>query len=152
MEGELMANICGLGVDDELARRMRNWARIGAGERVGVQAMDYSRGDLHRGYREATMPFIAGDAIEVEAALATLTIPVQRAVRRFWEREGQSWREHGDALGCDPKTVRVRVEAGHALLRSELYRRAHLYRELGEANRARALALDKADSLKYDEI
>ena len=133
-----MANICGLGLDDDFVRLMRNWARRGSGQGFNLRACDYSGGMLQAGFREASMPVMEGEARDTEAALATLTIQLQLAVRKFWEKEGLSWRELGTALAVHHETAKQRVEQGHAVLQAELHRRAHIYRVIGEANRERA--------------
>jgi len=134
-----MANICGLGMDDDFVRRMRNWARYRGGEGYSVQAVDYSRDVVDQRYREASMPIMCGEARDTEAAMsAVLGVLIHKVVAQFWVREGASWRDHAKALDCNHETARARVEVGHEQLQRELYRRAHIYRVIGEANRVRS--------------
>jgi hypothetical protein len=140
-----MANVNGLLLDDEFVRRMRNWARRGAGNDYGAlraSAFDYGAGPAGgvRQYREAAMPFLSGEADDTERALQRVPIAQQMAVRRFWSREGDSWVALGVALGVTDKTARQWVERGHEAVKAELYRMAAIYRAAAEINRQRALA------------
>lgn len=126
----------GLELTADFIRRMRNWARAMAGGGISpVRAMDYGT-QIDGGYRELGMPILDGEAMDTEAALATVPMRYQQAVRQYWSFEGRSWRWHGAHRNVHHETFRVWVIKGHDLLRPEFARRAALHRAVSRANAA----------------
>lgn len=138
-------NVQGLDLPDDFVRRMRNWARCNAGGGMdSVSAMDYGA-RIDGGYHEAVMPLLTGEATDTEAALATVGMRYQQAVRQFWSYEGRPWRWHGQHRGVNHETFRVWVDKGHEALRAELWRRAAVHRERAAAN-GRAIAMRRLNA------
>jgi hypothetical protein len=80
------------GLDDDLERRLLNWARwkLAGGElsrslieRAASGAGVFGDGARGTGYREAVMPILAGEALETDRAVIGLELE-QRAAIRGW--------------------------------------------------------------------
>jgi len=124
----------GLDLPSDFVRRMRNWARAAAGCAFGaLRAADYGA-VIEGGYRESTMPVLDGEASDTEAALATVGMRYQQAVRQYWAYEGRPWRWHGLRRNVNHETFRAWVMKGHDDLRIELARRTQVHHRVVLAN------------------
>lgn len=124
----------------EFVRRMRNWQRAACGIGIGhLKAADYGA-VIEGGYRETGMPIIEGEASDTEAALATVPLRYQQAVRQFWAYEGNSMRWHGRKRGIDYHTFESWLRQGHDLCQSAIWKQAQQHRRIAALN-AEAFAI-----------
>lgn len=123
---------------ETFVRRMRNWALGRCGSSMGFAQVDLGGGGAGTGYREASMPVLSGEAKDTDDALHALPIRYRRAVELYWAWESTELTVLAQRCGgIDYRTYVARVKEGHSLLRDELARRAHEWRE---CRAARALA------------
>jgi hypothetical protein len=120
----------------DFVRRMRNWARAGAGVGIGaLRAVDFeaSYGD---GYREAEIPTSEGEAADTQAALALVPARYRQAVEWFWSYEGNSLRWFGRKRNVHHETFAHWLCIGHDQLQAAMRMRSHAVMALAEANRS----------------
>lgn len=114
-------------LDEGFIRRMRNWALLrAAGTSRGFAQVDLANGaSMGNGYREAVMPYMAGEADDTEKALEAVPARFRRPVELFW-----IWQETELTVlatkcgGIDYRTFVARLKEGHVLLRCEIHKRA----------------------------
>ena len=118
--------------DDEIERRLRNWARWklsggdwrGAGVRAGSGAFPWASGLRSGYYRPVVVPILAAEAGETERAIATLDLELQAALRGWY-------------IGLLPDGRRMNGVWGQAELAHELgWSRSTLQRRLADGRRA----------------
>lgn len=136
-------------ITDDFIRRMRNWAKAGAGllSSGGRISSIYSMGVRVDRYVSTEPPILHGEADDMAEALLGVPIRYRQAVQHFWLYEGAPMRWHAGKLrpAIDGKqfsyhTFEAWVMKGHELLLSELA--AH-----SAASHARALANASAAAL-----
>lgn len=119
-------------LNDSFIRRMRNWALLrAAGTSRGYAQVSLETGSsMGSGYREAVMPYMAGEADDTEKALEAVPARFRRPVELFW-----IWQETELTVlatkcgGIDYRTFVARVKEGHVLLRCEINKRAEAARD-----------------------
>lgn len=118
-------------LDEAFIRRMRNWALLrAAGTSREYAQVDLANGaGMGNGYREAVMPYMAGEAEDTERALEAVPVRYRRPVELFWV-----WSETELTVlavkcgGIDYRTFVARVKEGHTLLRCEIHKRTEAAR------------------------
>jgi len=78
--------------DEEIERRLRNWARWklsggdwrGAGVRSGSGAFPWSSGQRSGYYKPVVVPILAAEAGETDRAIATLSLELQGVLRGWY--------------------------------------------------------------------
>ena len=84
---------------------------------------------MGHGYREAVMPYMAGEADDTEKAMEAVPVRYRRPVELFWV-----WQETELTVlaqkcgGIDYRTFVARVKEGHVLLRCEINKRREAVR------------------------
>ena len=128
-------------IPDDFARRMRNWARNICGSSLGYAQARLD--EVHvSGFREAGMPTLSGEASDTADALATLEARYRRAVELFWVWEDAELSTLARRCGgIEYRTYAKRVMDGHALLQSELSRRADAWRNVRRRNEVRVVGI-----------
>ncbi|MFM7008000.1 MAG: hypothetical protein ACKO0Z_01490 [Betaproteobacteria bacterium] len=135
MQGDRGASVIINALSYYLVRRMRNWARAGAGVGIGtLKAIDYGA-EYGNGYRESRVPLMLGEAHDTELALSSIAMRYQQVIRRFWEREGMSLRWHAAQRGIHHDTLKVWLITGHEHLQDEVSRREKIATEVARENR-----------------
>ena len=130
-------------VSEDFIRRMRNWAKAGAGllRGGGGQVSSIYRGGVRIDrYVNTEPPLLRGEADDTDAALLAVPIRYRQAVRQFWQYEGQPlrWQARHLRPGLKHHTFEIWVIQGHELLRAALAVRSAGYRVRSLANATRA--------------
>ena len=129
-------------VNEDFIRRMRNWAKAGAGllRSGGSISSIYKQGVRLDRYVSTAPPLLIGEADDTDTALLGVPIRYRQAVQQFWRYEGQSMREHSRRLrgGGEGRlsyhTFEVWVIKGHEILQGELAARSAGYHARAMAN------------------
>jgi len=137
---------------DDFIRRMRNWAKAGAGllsANVRISSI-YRMGVRVDRYVSTAPPVMMGEADDTDTALLAVPIRYRQAVMQFWRYETAPLRWHARKLrpgSIDGKqfsyhTFEAWVMTGHELLLSELAARSACYhaRAIANANAVAAAA------------
>lgn len=131
-------------VTEDFIRRMRNWAKVGAGAMAdGVRISSiYSIGVRVDRYVSTVPPLLTGEADDTALALLSVPIRYRQAVERFWQYEGQSLRSQARLVRIDLNhhTFEAWVMKGHELLIEELAMRAAAFHERCAANARSAIS------------
>lgn len=128
-------------ISEDFIRRMRNWAKSGAGliRSNGRISSIYSQ-VLPGGYRHGSFdpPVLMGEASDVDMALLAVPIRYRQAVQQFWRNEGRSLRWHAGhcRIGLNYETFEAWVIKGHARLQVEIYARSASLNAIGALNAA----------------
>lgn len=109
---------------------MRNWQRaaLGIGQ-FGGMVMRYEEA-VSVYAKEGSTPILQGEAMDTEAALATVPMRNQQAVRQFWAYEGNSMRWHGAKRQVNHETFQAWLMQGHEQLGAELARRSEQWHRI----------------------
>lgn len=136
-------------VTEDFIRRMRNWAKAGAGlmRSGGNISSIYTLGVRVDRYVSTAPPLLLGEFDDTDNALRCVPIRYRQAVMQFWRYEGQPMRWQARRLRNAPMlsyhTFEAWVIKGHELLRIELASRAALN---GERTNGGVAADDSAAS------
>jgi muconolactone delta-isomerase len=117
-------------ISEDMIRRMRNWARAGAGLlRTNGRISSIYRSVLPGGYRYGSFdpPILMGEADDTDTALLEVPIRYRQAVQQFWRNEHLSLSEHARRLrpAITYHTFELWVREGHRELGAILIRRHH---------------------------
>ena len=132
-------------ITEDFIRRMRNWAKAGAGllrSGGGPISSIYAGGVRIDRYVSTEPPLLNGEADDTDAALLVVPIRYRQAVQQFWRYEGQSlrWQARRLRLGMKHHTFEDWVIRGHKLLQTELAVRSAVYHARAMANQAAAVS------------
>lgn len=135
-------------VTENFIRRMRNWAKAGAGllKSKGSISSIYRGGVRSDRYASIEPPLLGGEASDTDLALSVVPIRYRQAVQQFWSCEGQSLRWHAghSRHKLTYETFEIWVMKGHELLVEELATRSAEYHSRSALNAARVQsALDR---------
>lgn len=127
-------------ITEDFIRRMRNWAKAGAGllcSRGSISSI-YRGGERVDRYASLEPPLLAGEADDTDAALLAVPIRYRQAVQQFWRFEGRPLRWHARRLRKDMSyhTFEAWVARGHECLIEELAARSAAYHAMSIANEA----------------
>lgn len=115
-------------ITEDFARRMRNWAKAGAGllRSGGAISSIYTMGVRVDRYVSTEPPILTGEADDTDTALLAVPIRYRQAVQQFWRTEGQSlrWQARQVRYDLSYHTFEVWVMKGHELLLAELAARS----------------------------
>ena len=130
-------------ITEDFIRRMRNWAKAGAGllrSGGGPISSIYHGGVRIDRYVSGEPPMLHGEADDTDTALLAVPIRYRQAVQQFWRWEGQSLRWNARRLRTDMDyhTFEIWVMRGHVLLLAELAVRSACLYERAIANAANA--------------
>lgn len=125
-------------ITEDFMRRMRNWAKAGAGllHTGGPISSIYDLGVRVDRYVSTEPPILTGEADDTDTALHSVPIRYRQAVQQFWRYEERPLRWHARHLrhGMSYHTFEVWVMTGHQLLLGELARRSAGYHAQAMAN------------------
>lgn len=127
-------------ITEDFMRRMRNWAKAGAGlmRSAGPISSIYTLGVRVDRYVSTEPPLLLGEADDTDTALLAVPIRYRQAVQQFWRYEERSLRWHAKHLrhGLEKRTFEAWVMKGHELLLAELAARSAGYHARAIANAA----------------
>lgn len=125
---------------EDFIRRMRNWAKAGAGllSSGGPISSIYEMGVRVDRYVSTAPPLLSGEADDTDQALLRVPVRYRQAVQQFWRYEGQPLRWHARRLRKKPalnhEVFQDWVLKGHEYLRDALAERSAAYHEVAEKN------------------
>lgn len=123
---------------EEFVRRMRNWAKAGAGllSSGGRISSCYALGVRVDRYVSLEPPLLHGEADDTDTALLGVPIRYRQAVQQFWRFEGQPMRWHGRRIRphIGHETFEHWVLIGHDLLGTQIALRSARYHARVKAN------------------
>lgn len=106
--------------DEEIERRLNNWARWRAGMHnpLGYAAVDLTAIAVGQGdrYREASIPVMGAEAAETDEGIRTLPSELRRTIEVQY-LEGGSVAKKARKLCCAEATLYARIDQAHRLLR-----------------------------------
>lgn len=127
-------------ITEDFIRRMRNWAKAGAGllRSDGPISSIYELGVRVDRYVSTAPPILTGEADDTDTALLAVPIRYRQAVQQFWRYEDRPLRWHARHLrpGLSYHTFEAWVMRGHELLLGELSARSAGYHAKALANAA----------------